>query len=40
MTLLDGHLGSCATEAIAEGGDAAKAKVDEAIRAVARLIRA
>ncbi|MDH6545610.1 metal-sensitive transcriptional regulator [Streptomyces lavendulae] len=40
VTLLDGHLGSCVTEAIAEGGDAARAKVDEATRAIARLIRA
>ncbi|MFB0626357.1 hypothetical protein [Streptomyces sp. AB3(2024)] len=40
MTLLDEDLGSCVTEAIAEGGGAAKAKVGEATRATARLIRA
>ncbi|MFD8979359.1 metal-sensitive transcriptional regulator [Streptomyces sp. NPDC059564] len=39
VTLLDDHLTCCVTEAIAEGGDAAKAKVGEATLAIARLIR-
>ncbi|MFD9571272.1 metal-sensitive transcriptional regulator [Streptomyces sp. NPDC059982] len=39
VTLLDAHLDSCVTEAIAEGGEAAKARVGEATLAIARLIR-
>jgi DNA-binding FrmR family transcriptional regulator len=38
-TLLDDHIGSCVAEAVAEGGDAARAKVGEAALAIARLIR-
>jgi DNA-binding FrmR family transcriptional regulator len=37
--LLDEHLGHCVTQAIAEGGDAASAKVREASEAIARLVR-
>jgi DNA-binding FrmR family transcriptional regulator len=40
MTLLDEHLNCCVSEAIVQGGDQAKAKVDEASRAIARLIKA
>ncbi|MEU8526206.1 MULTISPECIES: metal-sensitive transcriptional regulator [Streptomyces] len=40
VALLDEHLGCCVAEAIAEGGDQAKAKVGEASKAIARLIRA
>ncbi|MFG2615994.1 metal-sensitive transcriptional regulator [Streptomyces sp. NPDC048507] len=39
VTLLDAHLASCVTEAVAEGGEAARAKVGEATLAIARLIR-
>ncbi|MFE0736653.1 metal-sensitive transcriptional regulator [Streptomyces sp. NPDC058855] len=39
VALLDEHLSRCVTEAVAQGGDRAKAKVDEASRAIARLIR-
>ena len=37
--LLEEHLGHCVTEAVAEGGDTASAKVHEASEAIARLIR-
>ncbi|WP_405977914.1 metal-sensitive transcriptional regulator [Streptomyces sp. NBC_00158] len=39
VTLLDEHLACCVTEAVARGGDEAKAKVGEATKAIARLIR-
>ena len=37
--LLDEHLRHCVAEAVAEGGDAAEAKVAEASAAIARLVR-
>jgi len=37
--LLEEHLGHCVTEAVAEGGDTASAKVREASEAIARLVR-
>lgn len=40
MALLDEHLSCCVAEAITAGGDQAKVKVDEASKAIARLIRA
>ncbi|MBH5336094.1 metal-sensitive transcriptional regulator [Streptomyces pactum] len=40
LALLEEHLNCCVTEALARGGDEAKAKVDEASRAIARLVRA
>ena len=39
LGLLDEHLSHCVTEAVAEGGDTAAAKVREASEAVARLVR-
>jgi DNA-binding FrmR family transcriptional regulator len=39
LGLLDEHLGHCVAEAIAEGGEAADAKVREASDAIARLVR-
>ena len=39
LGLLDEHLGHCVTEAIAEGGENADAKVREASDAIARLVR-
>jgi CsoR family transcriptional regulator, copper-sensing transcriptional repressor len=39
LGLLDEHLSHCVTEAVAEGGDAAEAKVREASNAIARLVR-
>jgi len=39
LGLLDEHLSHCVTEAVAEGGDVAAAKVREASEAVARLVR-
>src|SRR5262245_54495261 len=39
LGLLDEHLTHCVTEAVAEGGDTADAKVREASDAVARLVR-
>ncbi|HEY9369005.1 metal-sensitive transcriptional regulator [Streptomyces sp.] len=39
LALLDEHLSSCFTEAVAQGGDEAKEKVSEASKAIARLIR-
>ncbi len=37
--LLDEHLHHCVAEAIAAGGDEGAAKVDEASKAIARLVR-
>ena len=39
LGLLDEHLGHCVAVAIAEGGEAADAKVREASEAIARLVR-
>ena len=39
LGLLDEHLSHCVTEAVAEGGETAAAKVREASEAVARLVR-
>ena len=39
LGLLEDHLGHCVTEAVAEGGDVAAAKVREASDAVARLVK-
>ena len=39
LGLLDEHLTHCVTEAAAEGGDTATAKVREASDAIARLVR-
>lgn len=39
LVLLQDHLGHCVADAIAEGGDAASAKIDEATDAIARLVR-
>ena len=39
LGLLDEHLGHCVTQAAAEGGDLAAAKVREASDAIARLVR-
>ena len=39
LGLLDEHLNHCVTDAIAEGGDTAEAKVREASEAIARLVR-
>jgi DNA-binding FrmR family transcriptional regulator len=39
LGLLEDHLGHCVTQAVAEGGDAADAKVREASDAVARLVK-
>jgi len=39
LGLLDEHLSHCVTQAVAEGGDAAGAKVREASDAIARLVR-
>jgi len=39
LGLLDEHLGHCVTQAAAEGGDIAAAKVREASDAIARLVR-
>ena len=39
LGLLDEHLSHCVTQAAAEGGDIAAAKVREASEAIARLIR-
>jgi DNA-binding FrmR family transcriptional regulator len=40
LALLDEHLNCCVTEAIVEGGEQARTKVDEASKAIARLVRA
>ena len=39
LTLLEDHLGHCVAEAVAEGGQAADAKVKEASEAIKRLVR-
>ena len=39
LGLLDEHLSHCVTQAAAEGGNAAAAKVREASDAIARLVR-
>ncbi|MDQ1427383.1 MAG: CsoR family transcriptional regulator, copper-sensing transcriptional repressor [Acidimicrobiaceae bacterium] len=39
LELLDGHLGHCVRQAIAEGGVEADAKLAEASAAIARLVR-
>jgi len=39
LGLLDEHLGHCVTQAVAEGGDQADAKLAEASAAIARLVR-
>jgi DNA-binding FrmR family transcriptional regulator len=39
LGLLEDHLGHCVTQAIAEGGEEADAKVREASEAIARLVR-
>ena len=39
LGLMEDHLGHCVTEAVAEGGEAADAKVREASEAIARLVR-
>jgi DNA-binding FrmR family transcriptional regulator len=39
LGLLEDHLGHCVTQAAAEGGDLADAKVREASEAIARLVK-
>jgi CsoR family transcriptional regulator, copper-sensing transcriptional repressor len=39
LGLLEDHLAHCVTQAVADGGDAAAAKVREASEAIARLVR-
>ena len=39
LGLMEDHLGHCVTEAAAEGGDIATAKVREASEAIARLVK-
>jgi CsoR family transcriptional regulator, copper-sensing transcriptional repressor len=39
LGLLEDHLGHCVTQAVAEGGDVADAKVREASEAIARLVK-
>jgi len=39
LSLLEDHLQHCVAEAVAEGGEAADAKVREASEAIARLVR-
>jgi DNA-binding FrmR family transcriptional regulator len=39
LGLLEDHLGHCVTQAAAEGGEVADAKVREASEAIARLVR-
>ena len=39
LGLLEEHLSHCVVQAIAEGGDTAAAKVEEAAEAIARLVR-
>jgi CsoR family transcriptional regulator, copper-sensing transcriptional repressor len=39
LGLLEEHLGHCVANAVAEGGDTAAAKVQEASDAIARLVR-
>jgi DNA-binding FrmR family transcriptional regulator len=39
LTLLDEHLAHCVADAVANGGDEAQQKIDEASAAIARLVR-
>jgi DNA-binding FrmR family transcriptional regulator len=39
LGLIDQHLNHCVSEAVAEGGDIADAKLREASEAIARLVR-
>lgn len=39
LNLLDDHLNSCVTQAVAQGGDEAEVKLAEASAAIARLVR-
>ena len=39
LGLMEDHLGHCVTQAVAEGGDVATAKVREASDAIARLVK-
>jgi CsoR family transcriptional regulator, copper-sensing transcriptional repressor len=39
LGLLEDHLGHCVTQAAAEGGESASAKLREASEAIARLVR-
>lgn len=39
LMLLDGHLASCVTHAVASGGEETEVKVREASEAIARLVR-
>jgi CsoR family transcriptional regulator, copper-sensing transcriptional repressor len=39
LALLDEHLGHCVSNAIADGGEDASAKIAEASAAIARLVR-
>jgi DNA-binding FrmR family transcriptional regulator len=39
LALLDEHLGHCVSQAVAEGGEQADAKLAEASAAIARLVR-
>ncbi|MET9606641.1 metal-sensitive transcriptional regulator [Streptomyces sp. NPDC006512] len=39
LAVLEDHLNSCVAAAVAEGGDGARDKVDEASRAIARMVR-
>ena len=39
LGLLDEHLHHCVADAVAAGGDEGTAKVDEATKAIARLVR-
>jgi CsoR family transcriptional regulator, copper-sensing transcriptional repressor len=39
MNLLGDHLSHCVMEALAEGGPAADAKINEALEAIERLVR-
>ena len=40
LALLDEHLTCCVAEAVAEGGESARAKVTEASEAIARFVKA
>jgi DNA-binding FrmR family transcriptional regulator len=39
LALLDEHLKHCVSQAVAEGGDTADAKIREASQAIARLVK-
>ncbi|MFF4323511.1 metal-sensitive transcriptional regulator [Streptomyces sp. NPDC001568] len=39
LTMLEDHLHSCVATAVTEGGEEARAKIEEASRAIARLTR-